>query len=89
MDDWEKFNKTLLPEKKCFYSYLNMEDVTDADYTNAKRVWKRLWNNSLGKYHDLYVQSDNILLADIFENFSNMCHQIYELDSARFLLHQD
>ena len=38
MDDWEKFNKTLLPEKKIFYSYLNMEDVTDADYTNAKRV---------------------------------------------------
>ena len=40
MDDWEKFNKTLLLEKKFFYSYLNMEDVTDADYTNAKRVWK-------------------------------------------------
>ena len=40
MDDWEKFNETSLPEKEDFYSHLNMEDITDADYTHAKRVCK-------------------------------------------------
>ena len=40
MDHWEKLNKTLLSEKEDFYSYLNMEDITDADYAHAKRVCK-------------------------------------------------
>ena len=40
MDDWEKFNETLLPEKEDFYSHLNIEDITDADYTHSKRVCK-------------------------------------------------
>ena len=40
MDNWEKFNETLLPEKKDFYSHLNMEDITDADYVHAKRFCK-------------------------------------------------
>ena len=37
MDDWKKFNETLLPEKDNFYSHLNMEDITDTDYTHARR----------------------------------------------------
>ena len=41
MDDWEKFNKTLLPEKEYFYIHLNMENITDADYAHAKRVLKK------------------------------------------------
>ena len=44
MDDWEKFNETSLPKKEDFYSLLNMEDITDADYTHAKRVRKVFWN---------------------------------------------
>ena len=40
MDDWEKFNQMLLPKKEFFYSHLNMEDITDADYAHAKRVCK-------------------------------------------------
>ena len=57
-DDWEKFNETSLPEKEDFYSKLNMEDITDADYTHAKRVYKDFEINTLGEYHDLYIQSD-------------------------------
>ena len=57
MDDWEKVNETLLPEKENFYSQLNMEDLTDADYTNAKTVCKDFEIKNLRKYHDLYVQS--------------------------------
>ena len=67
MDDWEKFNETTLPEKEEFYSNLNMEDITDADYMHAKRVCKDFEIKNLGEYHDLYLKSDTLLLADVFE----------------------
>ena len=84
MDDWEKFNETSLPEKD-FYSHLNMEDITDVDYAHAKRVCKDFEIKRLGEYHDLCVQSDTLLLADVFESFRNMCINIFELDPAKFL----
>ena len=62
-----------------------MEDITDADYAHAKKVCKDFEIKNLGEYHDLYVQSDTLLLADVFENFRNMCIQIYKLDPATFL----
>ena len=55
MDDKEKFNETLLPGKEDFYSYLNMEDITDAGYAHAKRVCKDFEIKKLGEYHNLYV----------------------------------
>ena len=58
MDDWEKFNETTLPEKEEFYSNLNMEDITDADYMHAKRVCKDFEIKNLGEYHKLYFQSN-------------------------------
>ena len=71
--DWEKFNETSLPEKeeKNFYSHLNMEDITYADYTHSKKVCKDIERKNL-EYYDLYVQRDTLLLADVFENFRNM-----------------
>ena len=57
MDDWEKFNEMSLPEKEDLYSHLNMEDITDADYEHAKRIYKHFEIKDLGEYHDLYVQS--------------------------------
>ena len=62
-----------------------MEDITDADYAHAKRVCKDFETKNLGEYHDLYVQSDPFVLADVLENFRNMCLEIYELDPAKFL----
>ena len=85
MGDLEKFNETLLPETEDFYSQLNMEDITDADYAHAKRVCKDFEIKNLEEYHNLYVQSHTLLLADVFENFQNMCLKIYELDPAKFL----
>ena len=55
MDDWAKFNERSLPEKEDFYSHLNIEDITDADYAHAKRVCKTFEIKNLGEYHDLYV----------------------------------
>ena len=82
MDDWEKFSET--SEKEEFYSHLNKEDITDDDYTYAKRVCKDFEIKNLGEYHDLYVQSNTLLLADVFEIFRIMCLKIYELDYANF-----
>ena len=65
MDDWEKFNETMLPEKEDFYSQSNMEDITDADYAQTKTVCKDLEIKNLGQYHDLYIQGNTLLLADL------------------------
>ena len=62
-----------------------MEDITEVDHRHAKRVFKSLNNKNLGDYHDLYVQRDTLLLANVFENFRNMSIKLYELDPAHFL----
>ena len=72
MNDWEEFNEMSLPEKEDFYNHLNMEYITHAGYEHSKRVCKDFEINNLGEYHDLYIQSDTFLLAEIFENFRNM-----------------
>ena len=85
MDDWEKFNEKSFPEKEDFYNHLNMEDITNADYAHARNVCKEFEIKHLAEYHDLYVQSNTLLQADVFENFRNMCLEIYELGPAKFL----
>ena len=85
MDDWKKFNETTLPEKEEFHSNLNMEDVKDAIYIHAKRIWKYFEIKNLGEYHDLYLKSNTLLLADVFKNFKKMRLKIYHLDPVKFL----
>ena len=85
MHSWERFNETSLPDKEAFYSNLNMENITDVDYRHRKRAFKNLGGENQSDYHDLYVQSDTILLGDDFKNFRNMCIKVYELDPAHFL----
>ena len=82
MDNWERFDETSLPDKEFFYSILNMENI---DYRHGNNVFKKFKLKNLGEYHDLYVQSDTLLLADVFENFRNMCIKVYEIDPAHFL----
>ena len=62
-----------------------MEDITDADYAHGKRVCEDFEINFLGKYQDLYIQSNTFLLSGVFENFKSMCFEICEPDHARFL----
>ena len=85
MDSCQKFDETSLPDKEAFYSNLNMEDIMDVDYRHGKKVFKEFKLKHLGDYHDLYVQSDTLLLADVFENFRNTYIKVYELDPAHFL----
>ena len=84
MDNWERFNETFLPPKESFCSELNLEDISDKYYLHAQKVWDVFKIKKLGEYHDLYVQSDTLLLADVFEKFRNTCIEIYQLDPAHF-----
>ena len=85
MDTWERFSEISLPIKEDFYSNLNMEDISDIDYRHANNVFKVFKLENLGDYHDLYVQSDTLLLTDVFQNFRDMCIKEYEIDPAHFL----
>ena len=85
MDSWDKFNETSIPNKESFYSNLTMENITETDYIHANKVFKTFKLNNLDDYHDLYVQSDTLLLADVFENFRKACIKTYELDPAHFI----
>ena len=85
MDGWDKFNDTSIPNKESFYSNLTMENITEMDYIHANNVFKTFKLNNLCDYHDLYVQSDTLLLADVFENFRKACIKTYELDPAHFI----
>ena len=66
MDDSERFNEILF----------SMDDITDTDYVHTKKVCKDFEIKYLGEYHVFYIQSNTFLLADVFENFNNMCVKI-------------
>ena len=83
MDSFEKFNEKL-PPKEEFYSILNDEHVTDKDYQHAQTVWNTFNLKNMGEYHDLYLKSDILLLADVFENFRKTCLQYYKLDPCHY-----
>ena len=74
-----------MPGKESFYSNLTLENISEIDYVHANNVFKKFNINNLGEYHDLYVRSDTLLLADIFENFRQSCLENYELDPAHFI----
>ena len=84
MDSFEKFNKTELPTKEEFYSILNNEHITDEDYSHAQKVWNTFQLQTMGEYHNLYLKSDILLLADVFENFRKTCLQYYKLDPCHY-----
>ena len=62
-----------------------MEDISETDYSHANNVFKKFNINNLFEYHDLYVRSDTLLLADIFEHFGQSCLENYEFDPAHFV----
>ena len=65
LDHWGKFNETSLPEKEKPYSNLNMENITDSGYNHAKRICKDFEIKNLGRYHDLHLTSNTLLLAKL------------------------
>ena len=84
MDSWNKFNDLELPSKDNFYSKLNMSGVSDNDYDHARLVWNEFGIKNMGEYHDLYLLTDTILLANVYESFRKVCMDNYGLDPAHF-----
>ena len=84
MDSWDKFSENKLPDKDKFYSKLNMDGVSDKDYEHACKVWREFGIKNMGEYHDLYLLTDVILLANVFESFRDVCINNYGLDPANF-----
>ena len=75
MDSFGKFNDKQLPPKEEFYSILADEGISDVQYRHAQNVWNIFNMNTMGDYHDLYLKSDILLLADVFGNFRKTCFQ--------------
>ena len=67
MDDWNRFDEEKLPDKDYFYSSLNMQEISEIDYRHAKKVFDKFQIKNLGEYHDLYVQTDTLLLTSVFD----------------------
>ena len=84
MNNYDKFNDTELSAIDKFYSNLNLKNISKEDYKHAQNVWSAFNIKNMGDYHDLYVQSDTTQLADIFEQFRNLCLKEYKLDPAYF-----
>ena len=84
MTDWDKLKEMKLPPREAFYSKLNMSGVGNEDYEHVNRIWKKFGLKDLGEYHDLYLKTDVILLANVFEAFRKVCLKNYGLDPAHF-----
>ena len=85
MDSWERFNETSLPNQEYFNSNLRLEGISNKDHNHGQNVWNTFNMKNLGDYHDLYVQSDALQLAGIFENFRETCIKICRLDPTYFV----
>ena len=89
MDSWDKFNRDL-PSIREFYSNLNMSGISNGDYEHARKVWREFGIKNICEYHDLYLRTDVILLANVFESFRRVCLENYGLDPYRtFTQHRD
>ena len=84
VDDWQRFDEARSPLKDAFYSTLTDAHITEEDYKQALAVWEAFDCATLGDYHNLYLRTDVLLLADVFENFRRMCLKQYKLYPAYY-----
>ena len=81
MNSFEKLNETQLPSQNDFYSQMNNQHITDEEYNHAQNVWNTFHLKTMGEYHNLYLQSDVLLLADVFEKFQENLSGILQIGS--------
>ena len=85
MDTFDRFEERELPPIENFYNALTDENLSDADYARAKNVWQKFNCVNMGDYHDLYLKTDVLQLADVWECFTNTCFTNYMLDPAHYV----
>ena len=85
MDSFQKFSQTQLPKRDDFYSLLTNEEISESEYAHAQKVWETFGIENMGQYHDLYLKSDVLLLADIFQNFREINLTNSGLDPAHYV----
>ena len=84
IDSFNRFSENKLPTKDNFYSRRNDEHISDKQNAYAHKIWNTFNLKNMGEYHDLYLKSDILLLADVFENFRKTCMQYYKLDPCHY-----
>ena len=82
MSSFDRLSETCLPPIECWYSRLNDTNISVDDYKHAQRVWDVFGMKTMRDYHDLYLRTDVLLLADVLEEFRNLCQKNYGLDPA-------
>lgn len=85
MNHYDKFKEKKLPDMKEFYSKLYDSSIDEKDYEHAINVWNTFKCKNIGDYHDIYLKSDILLLADVFEAFRRTCMETYSLDPCHYL----
>ena len=84
MDSFQRLSEKSLPAIEDFYSILNDTNISESDYSHAKEVWSTFQIRDMGEYHDLYLRTDVLLSADVFENFRTICLKDYRLDPCHY-----
>ena len=84
MDNFDRFEDTELPPQSAFFNMLSGDACSDADYAHAVRIWDAFDCETLGDYHDVYLQLDVLLLADFFAKFRRTCLNYYKLDPVHY-----
>ena len=84
VNSWDRFEETQLPPISAFYSNLTMSSISEEDYQHAQRVWKEFGIHNLGNYHNLYLRTDVVLLANVYEAFRDACQKHYKLNPVHF-----
>ena len=84
MSSWDRFEETQLPPIEAFYSKLNMSLICSDDYQHAQKVWKEFRIHNLGDYHDLYLRTNVVLLANVYKAFRETCLEHYKRDPVHF-----
>ena len=84
MDNFDKFKETKLPPRECFYNDLTKEHISNDDYEFVHKLWNTFGLQTLGDLHNLYMETDTLLLSDVFENFRDFSQEHYGLDPAHF-----
>ena len=84
MTDFSKLSATCLPPKEAFYSQLTEAEISDEDYEHAQKVWETFGCKTMRDYHDLYLKTDVLLLADVMTEFRKTCKKAYGLDALHY-----